>query len=229
MTNSIGTFFWLSAIYIFIQSKIDEKQYYYDIIFLSIVIIFMYFINVSILQDKCNSVDIWTIVKSLFPWIFIFGIMMYALNKFPWWKTPFSNTFGLLIAKFAGCNTIFLNLLLPQTKVEDKLQHVYTDPSLLINKFTLVNFNEMISKLNHLFDTTDQSKINEFKNIIKLKELISEWIWYILTASVVVSVSYNSIMSSKCNKSTSQYIDNHNNALAENQSEETPDLYTVTN
>jgi hypothetical protein len=229
MTNSLGTFFWLSSIYIFIQSKLgDEKPYFYDIIFLCVIIIFMYFINVSILQEKCNAVNTWTIIKStLIPWIFIFGVMMYALQQFPYWKTPFSNTFGLLIAKFAGCNAVFLNMLQPQTNVDSKLHYVYSDPSLLINKFTLYNFDETLKSIHHLI-VQDPVKINEFKNIVKLKELISEWIWYLLTSSVVISVSYNSIMSSKCVKSTSQYIDSHNNAMAETPEESTPDVYTIT-
>ena len=232
MTNSLGTFFWLSSVYIFIQTKMGEKQVYYDVIFLGIVMIFMYFINVTILQEKCNAVDTWVIIKStVFPWVFIFGIMMYALNHFPYWKTPFSNTFGLLIAKFAGCNTTFLNMLNPQGSVDNKLHYVYSDPSLLINKFTLDNFETTIKTLqegNLLPIPLDEIKKNAFRDVVKLKELISEWIWYILTSSIVISVSYNSLIRSKCNKSASQYIDSRNNALAETTTEKTPDIYTIT-
>jgi hypothetical protein len=99
---------------------------------------------------------------------------------------------------------------------------------LLINKFTLYNFDDTLKSINHLI-VQDPVKINDFKNIVKLKELISEWIWYLLTSSVVISVSYNSIMSSKCVKSASQYIDSHNNAMAETSPENpTPDVYTIT-
>jgi hypothetical protein len=232
MTNSLGTFFWLSSIYIFIQSKLSDKPMSYDIIFLGIVIVFMYFINVTILQEKCNAVDTWVIIKStIVPWVFIFGIMMYALNQFPYWKTPFSNTFGLLIAQFGGCNTVFLNMLNPQGSVDGKLHYVYSDPSLLINKFTMVNFDTTLATLQEgkiIPTPVDELKKNAFKDIVKLKELISEWIWYILTASIAISVSYNSLMASKCNKSASQYIDSRNNALAETTEDETPEVYTIT-
>jgi len=231
MTNSLGTFFWLSSIYIFIQSKlIDHKPMMYDLIFLGVIIIFMYFINVAILQEKCNAVDTWVIIKStLIPWVFIFGSMMYALYHFPHWKTPFSNTFGLLIAKFAGGDGTFVNMLQTKENVDSKLQFVYSDPALLINKFTLYNFDATIESIKHLLPTPqDPNKINDFRNIVKLKELIAEWMWYILTASVVISISYNSLMASKCNKSASQYIDSHNNALAETEEKETPDVYTLT-
>ncbi len=233
MTNSLGTFFWLSSIYIFIQSRISDKPLTYDIIFLGVVIVFMYFINVTILQEKCNAVDTWVIIKStIIPWIFIFGIMMYALNQFPYWKTPFSNTFGLLVAKFAGGDSVFLNMLNPQGNVDGKLHYVYSDPSLLINKFTLVNFDTTLATLQEgkiIPTPVDELKKNAFRDIVKLKELISEWIWYILTSSIVISVSYNSLMASKCNKSASQYIDSHNNALAETEVKEEPEVYTITN
>jgi hypothetical protein len=233
MTNSLGTFFWLSSIYIFLQSRMGDKPLMYDIIFLGVIIVFMYFINVAILQEKCGAVDTWVIITStLIPWVFIFGIMMYALHQFPYWKTPFSNTFGLLFAKFAGCDTVFLNMLNPQGSVDNKLHYVYSDPALLINKFTLVNFDATIATLQEgkiIPTPIDESKKNAFRDIVKLKELISEWIWYILTSSIAISVSYNSLISSKCNKSASDYINSHNNALAETEVKEEPEIYTITN
>ena len=232
MTNSLGTFFWLSSIYIFLQSKMIDKTMLYDVIFLGIILVFMYFINVAILQEKCGAVDTWVIIKStVIPWVFIFGVMMYALNQFPYWKTPFSNTFGLLFSKFAGGDGVFLNMLNPQGSVDGKLHYVYSDPSLLINKFTLVTFDTTIATLQEgkiIPTPVDELKKNAFRDIVKLKELISEWLWYVLTASIAISVSYNSLISSKCNKSASEYINDHNNALAETEVKEEPEVYTIT-
>jgi hypothetical protein len=226
MTNEIGTFFWLSFIFMFIKTKIELPSYG-NILFLLLVMIFMYFINVAILQDYCGNVDTFTIFKAtIFPWVFIFGTMMYALSKFPSWLTPFSNTFGLLIARFAGCNTAFLEMLKPQEN--NSLHYIYSDPSLIVNRFTMLNFDATIQTLSHIVDTNNLEKIAAFKQFVKLKEIISEWIWYMLTSSITISVSYNSLITSKCNKTAAQYIDSTNNAMAQTVPKEKPAVYTIT-
>ncbi len=228
MTNAIGTFFWLSFILMFIKFKI-ELPAYGNTLFVIIVMIFMYFINMSILQERCGNVNTFILLKStVLPWLLIFSTMMYMLSKYPAWLTPFSNTLGLLIARFAGCNGAFLEMLTPQEKSNNLLQYVYSDPALLVNKFTMVNFDKTIDTLSHIIDKTNVAKIADFKKYVKLKELISEWIWYVLTASITISVSYNSLITSKCNKTTDQYIESHNNAMAQTTTEEKPAVYTVT-
>lgn len=228
MTNSIGTFFWLSFVFMFIKYKM-ELPVYGNVLFLLLVMIFMYFINVAILQDHCGNVDSFTIIKAtIIPWVLIFGNMMYILSKMPAWLTPFSNTFGLLIARIAGCNTAFLEMLQPQEKENNSLHYVYTDPSLLVNRFTMLNFDTTIQTLSYIIDTNNLPKILEFKKFIKMKEIISEWIWYILTASITISISYNSLISSKCIKTTAQYVDSTNNAMAQTLPKEKPAVYTIT-
>ncbi len=225
MSNSIGTFFWLSAIYIFMKSKIEMPSFA-DIFFVLIVILFMYFINVNIMQENCGSVNTWAVITStLLPWIFIFGSMMFGLHSFPWWKTPFSNTLGLVMARFAGCNTAFLKILKPQPTVSTTLHYVYNDPSLLVNRFTVENFDATVITLKEIM--VDSPNLQDFKQFIVLKELISEWIWYLLTASVVISMSYNSIMSNTCTKTADQYVDSHNQAMAQTTEKVTPSVYTI--
>jgi len=227
ITNKIGTFFWLSFIFMFIKYKI-QLPVFGSTLFVIIVMIFMYFINMSILQQHCGNVDSFVLFKSvLLPWILIFANLMFILSMAPAWLTPFSNTFGLLVARFVGCNTAFLEMLIPQEK-NNMLHYVYNDPSLLINRFTMVNFDETINSLSHIIDKNNVTKIAEFKQFIKLKEIVSEWIWYMLTASITISISYNTLITSRCNKTTSQYVESHNNAMAETTPEPTPAVYTVT-
>ena len=227
MTNAIGTFFWLSFVFMFIKYKI-ELPAYGNSLFLLVVMIFMYFINVAILQEHCGNVNTFTIfTATLFPWLRIIGVKMYILSIAPSWLTPFSNTFGLLIARFAGCNTSFLEMLLPQEQT-NMLHYVYSDPSLIVNRFTMINFDATIQALAHIIDVNNVEKIAEFKQFIKLKEIISEWIWYILTASVAISISYNTLITSKCIKTTSQYIDSTNNAMAETTPAPSKTVYTIT-
>jgi len=228
MTNAIGTFFWLSFIFMFIKYKI-ELPVYGNTLFVVIVMIFMYFINMSILQQHCGNVDSFVILKStLLPWVLIFANMMFVLTKAPSWLTPFSNTFGLLVARFVGCNSAFLEMLTPQEKTNNMLHYVYSDPSLLVNRFTMINFDATIEKLSHIIDKNNVTKIADFKQFVKLKEIVSEWIWYMLTASIAISVSYNSVITSRCTKTTSQYVESHNNAMAETTPEIKPAVYTVT-
>jgi len=228
MTNEIGTFFWLSFIFMFIKYKID-LPIFGSTLFVVIVMIFMYFINMSILQQHCGNVDSMILLKStLLPWIIIFANVMFVLSKAPSWLTPFSNTFGLLVARFVGCNTAFLEMLNPQEKTNNMLHYVFSDPSLLVNRFTMINFDATIDTLSHIIDKNNTAKIADFKQFVKLKEIVSEWIWYMLTASITISVSYNSIISSRCNKTTAQYTDSHNNAMAETTPEVTPSVYTIT-
>ena len=183
----------------------------------------------SILQEHCGNIDTVVVLKStLLPWLLIFANLMFVLSKAPSWLTPFSNTFGLLVARFVGCNSAFLEMLNPQEKSNNMLRYVYSDPSLLVNRFTMINFDATITSLSHIIDINNVTKIAEFKQFIKLKEIVSEWIWYMLTASVAISVSYNSIITSRCNKTTSQYVDSHNNAMAKTTTEVTPAIYTIT-
>ncbi len=228
MTNAIGTFFWLSFIFMVIKYKIDLPVYG-NTLFVVIVMIFMYFINMSILQQHCGNVDSFVILKStLLPWLIIFANLMVVLSKAPSWLTPFSNTLGLLVARFVGCNTAFLEMLTPQEKTNNMLHYVYSDPSLLVNRFTMINFDATIASLSHIIDANNVTKISEFKQFVKLKELVSEWIWYMLTASITISISYNSLITSKCTKPTSEYVDSHNNAMAETTPEVTPAIYSIT-
>lgn len=334
MTNSIGTFFWLSFIFMFVKLKTDMPKHGYVLFFL-VIVIFMYFINVTILQERCGNVRSITVLQAtLIPWLLIFANMMYMLSKFPWWLTPFSNTFGLLFAKLGGCNVAFLAILYPekegppkppsdlfspehlksvsekinnllptptisqadinnskkvismmiqnpsqflevfkpekvdsvidkiivqfpnvpkeqftkefnhvisllksgiqpapsseQRQINTSLHYVYSDPALLINKFTMANFDETIKKLNHVVDESKVKEIAKFKQFVKLKEVIAEWIWYLLTASITVSVSYNTLMSSKCTKTAEQYIDKHNKDAANTPAPAvTPTVYTM--
>jgi hypothetical protein len=228
MTNCLIMFSILSTIFIYFKSTMEPFPYYMYILFLLLVILTMLSFNYSILLEHCGNTSALILVTSLLPWIFIFGSMMYLLQVFPWWLTPFSNTFGLLIARFNGCNNTFLKMLKPkENQLVQSLHYVYTDPTLIINKFTLYNFENTYNSLSSILNETSEFK-EEFKQCIKLKEGVSEWIWYLLTASIATSISYTTLMTSKCKKTTAQYIDNHNNAVAQTEPVETPTEYTVT-
>lgn len=221
---SLGTFFWLSAVYFYMKYSMNISPYV-DALFLMVVIIFMYFINVSIMQTKCSSANSIVFKATFLPWVFIFGSMVLALSMFPQWKNPFSNTFGYLVARLAGGTSSLLDLLKPGS--ETSLHYVYNNPSLLINQFTPLNFDTVLQSLQNELAVTEDKK-EAFRKIVKLKDVISEWIWYLLTASVVISTSYTMMMNAECTKSPDEYVLSHNIAMAETTEEEPVTMYTVT-
>jgi hypothetical protein len=198
---------------------------YAEVLFLMVVIIFMYFINVSVMQSKCSSVNSTVFKATFLPWVFMFGSMVIALLIFPQWKNPFSNTFGYIIARLAGGTQSLLNLLRPGS--ETSLRYVYDNPSLLINQFTPLNFDVVLEGFKNELVITEENKEN-FRKIVKLKDVVAEWIWYLLTASVVISTSYTMMMNAECTKSADEYVLSHNIAMAETQEDTPVSMYTIT-
>jgi hypothetical protein len=61
-----------------------------------------------------------------------------------------------------------------------------------------------------------------------LKELVSEWIWFLLSGSIAISSSYTILMNTECTKSAEDYVLQHNVAMAETEEAQQQTLYTVT-
>ena len=221
ISASMGTFFWLSSIYMYLKYNFKWPDYYHIFFFL-ILIIFMYVINITIIQSKCNS-SMSVVTATFVPWLLIFGSTLVALSFFPEWKRPFSNTFGYVFARLAGSTAMFLDLL----KQDQKISYIYEDPSLLLNQFTTTNFDTMFETMKEVF-IDDLPKKELFKNVVGLKEIISEWIWILLAGSIAISSSYTILMNTECTKSSEDYLLQHNIAMAETDDIPEPTLYTVT-
>jgi hypothetical protein len=224
MSASFATFFWLSAIFFYLKYAIALPDWLGSL-FLIIIVLFMYFINVGIMQTKCGSASGSVIQATLVPWLCMFLPMMVALHFFPTWKNPFSNTVGYMIARIAGGTNALLALLKQGSEV--KLHYVYNDPSLLLNQFTPANFEVVLDSYKDDMDYTEEKK-QAFLRIVQLKDTISEWIWYLLTASVVISTSYSMMMQGECTKSADEYVLSHQVAMAETKPTVTQRVYTVT-
>jgi hypothetical protein len=191
-------------------------------LFFAIVVAFMYFANLAIIQSKCSS-PMPVFRATFLPWCLMFAPILLALTMFPGWKTPFSNTFGYLVARLAGGNQALLDLLIPN----QPLQYVYEDPSLLLNQFTTSNFETMFQSMKEVMVDNPVKKEVLFQ-VIRLKEIISEWIWFLLAGSVAISSSYTILMNTECTKSVDEYVLQQNIAMAETQEKVTPKLYTIT-
>jgi len=217
----IGSFFWISAIYFYCKytMKLSDS---YNWLFFAIIVAFMYFANLATIQTKCSS-PMPVFRATFLPWFLMFAPTLVALMMFPSWKTPFSNTFGYLVARIARGTQTLLELLVPN----QPLQYVYEDPSLLLNQFTTTNFETMFESMKEIF-IDDPVKKEALLQVIRLKEIISEWIWFLLGASVAISSSYTILMNTECTKSAEEYVLQHNISMAEKEEKVTPTLYTVT-
>ena len=220
--SSMGTFFWLSAIYFYFKYTMKFSNYAH-LLFFAVIVAFMYFINMAIIQTKCSS-PMPVFRATFLPWTFMFGTTLVALSIFPSWKTPFSNTFGYILARIAGGNKALLDLLIPNKP----LQFVYEDPSLFLNQFTTDNFETMFQSMKEVL-VDDAVKKEALLQVIRLKEIISEWIWFLLAGSVAISSSYTILMNTECTKSAEDYVLQHNVAMAETEDAPEQKLYTVTN
>ena len=93
------------------------------------------------------------------------------------------------------------------------LANIYKDNSLIINEFTLFNFDEQWENLRRsgLFPRgkDNNSNKNKIKGFILLKDLIGEFMWFLLTGIFVSTVSYNYIITSGCAKSAADMKQRH--------------------
>ncbi len=219
--SSMGTFFWLSAAYFYCKYTMNLPDTF-NLFFFVIIVVSMYFINMAIIQSKCSS-PMPVFRATFLPWTFMFGSTLVALFFFPDWKKPFSNTFGYIVARIAGGTKALLDLLVP----DKPLQYVYEDPSLFLNLFTTKNFQSTVESMKEVL-LDDPVKKDLLFNVIRLKELVAEWIWFLLAGSVAISSSYTILMNTECTKSSEDYVLQHNVAMAETEDKPEQKLYTVT-
>lgn len=78
------------------------------------------------------------------------------------------------------------------------LQHIYSDPSLLINEITPENYETFWTRMKPLFKSGAGDYKDSLFKMILLKDIISESIWYLLTGMLVTSMVANSIANRKC-------------------------------
>jgi hypothetical protein len=169
-------------------------------------------INSSLAKTICNNPQATStgVVATIFPMLFIFGLLQMLLTIFPGWLEPFSNTFGFAIAKIAGAESVVQNVLKQDAsgEIAKAISNIYNDPSIFLNQFNYdnkVDFDVKWNKSNELFNkdvaTIGESKYTEFRNMVKLKDLVAQFVWYMLAGILVTSRSYNYIINQPCSLS----------------------------
>ena len=204
-------------------------------------------INTSITAELCNGTPQWgtTFIITFLPWILIFGIINIILIVFPGWLIPFSNTFGYFVVGLFGLKDLFNNrIIIPKSNygtvkqeeidnnkvVAKALQQIYGNESLLINEIPREgdNDSDRVDSFDSFFKTmqslgifdnrpdTEDAKVQLFK-LLKIKDYVAEYIWYLLAGILVSSVTYNYIVNVGCNFSSEQMKQEYTRFLSSNQ------------
>jgi len=170
-----------------------------------------YLINLMTTYRMCNDHYQYLTAAyiTLVPWVLIFGILNLMLLIFPGWLTPFSNTFGYGMAVALGIKKVIRNVFKDPGTVEgqsdkatEALNYIYGNQSLLVNEITIQNFDEFLVSMKTLLKVGAGSKeVVILKNLIFLKESVAQYMWFLLTGSLVIAVATNSIINSSCNYS----------------------------
>ena len=214
----------------------------YVIIYILILVVGNYFINLNLTKSICGGQPQWanTMIFTLIPWILIFGVINLVLIVFPGWISPFANTFGYLFMKLLGVEDLLkyiLNLekddpgakLTPQNKLVARgIQEIYGNSSLFLNQIPTspVKFREFVSTLVNTgyFKkgiNIGSMEIIDLYKFIQLKEIIGKYIWNLLSGILVTSVSFNYILNTECSNSLKTMQKNRNNFLMDEKERQT--------
>ena len=140
-------FFLLFTLGYFITKYYVDTPVISAIYFLTLIIV-QFFINLQLTSDICNESQYGiAMTTTIFPWVFIFGILVVLLKIFPNWLSPFSNTFGYLFTYITGVNEFLMEILKSSsTNSNSAIEKIYENKSLLINSITLENISEWWEK-----------------------------------------------------------------------------------
>ena len=217
------------------------------LIFLFSTLISQYILNLYLTASLCGSIQYMLAFYSTFiPWTIIFGTLQMLLILIPGWLRPFSNTFGYVAARLFGPEEIIKNIFkspADKTQSVEALNHIYNDPSQIINELP-TNKEKLIEKLTEMktsglikekiIVTETDKNIKDLLYILYLKDNVSHLIWYLLTGSLITSVSANYIMNGDCGTSADEMKKRHSDyekqqkKRAEREGSETKKVYEVT-
>ena len=208
-STSIFAFFIITLIFTIIKYSIpDTMLTLINIIYIGTLLAVQITINSSLAKTICNNPQSTSsgVVATIFPMLFIFGLLQLLLTIFPGWLEPFSNTFGYAIAKIGGAESVVRDVLKKETtpEISKAVNNIYNDPSIFLNQFNYndeEDFKTKWTKCKDLFlPQTDVGtpKYNDFRNMVKLKDLVSQFVWYMLAGILVTSRSYNYIINQPC-------------------------------
>ena len=236
-STSVFTFFLITLFYFIAKYKTpNSMSTMLNIIYIIAIVSIQISINTALAKSICNNAQSMNvgILATVFPMLFIFGLLQLLLTIFPGWVEPFSNTFGYGIAKLVGLHDLMKRLLVspqfnaaPEKKIINAVNSIYNDPSIFINQFSYANREDFNKTWDNSYSNgkgifvkgagpapLPYSAANpnpppgshlyqEFRNMVKLKDIVGTFVWYMLVGVITTSRSYNYIISQPCSLNAS--------------------------
>jgi hypothetical protein len=236
-STSVFTFFLITLFYFIAKYKTpNSMSTMLNIIYIIAIVSIQISINTALAKSICNNAQAMNVgvLATVFPMLFIFGLLQLLLTIFPGWIEPFSNTFGYGMTKLVGLHDLMKRLLVapqfnaaPEKKIINAVNSIYNDPSIFINQFSYANREDFNRTWDNSFaggkgifvksagaaplpysaanpnPTPGTNLYQEFRNMVKLKDIVGTFIWYILVGVIVTSRSYNYIISQPCSLNAS--------------------------
>jgi hypothetical protein len=215
--TSIFVYIGVTVVYFAMKYMMPEKSTALFIIYFILVLVSQFILNIYLAKQMCNNPsNVGTAaVATIIPWVVIFGLLNLLLTMFPGWLAAFSNTIGYAVASIIGVSSLFTEKLLnvgdpPNRDALKVIQNILSDPSTIINT---LNDENVLSFWNKSVDVklfkdtfepiedvnaSNSPLFYELKKYIMLKNLVSYFIWYLLTGILITSISYNYMLSIPC-------------------------------
>jgi len=237
--TSIFVYTGITLVYFVFKYLMPERESILFIIYFILVLASQFILNIYLAKQMCSSPsNVGTaFIATFIPWMFIFGLLNLLLNVFPGWLSAFSNTIGYAIASVAGVASLFTDQLLnmgnpPSKDALKVIQNITSDPSTIFNTLNDDNIVKFWNKSievrlfnSSLKPVVDPNSANvsplftQLKNFIRLKNIVSYFIWYLLTGVLITSISYNYMLSVPCvqtpkqaRQSAAQFLANQSSA-----------------
>lgn len=218
---SIYVFTGITVLYFIFKYLMPDMESTLFTIYFLLVLSSQFVLNIYLAKQICNSPsNVGTAAIATFiPWLLIFGLLNLLLMVFPGWLSAFSNTIGYAIASVAGVASLFTDELLNVGKPPNRdafkvIQNVTNDPSTIINTINDENVENFWNKsidvqFFNKFQKVEAGsppplQFTQLKNFIRLKNIVSYFIWYLLTGILITSISYNYMLSVPCVQSPKQ-------------------------
>ncbi len=234
LTTTFNIFFWLTLIFFNVKFFTNNIYSWLDYAYLVFIFIIMCFVNQSLMSSLCNgNINGGVIAYATIPtWFIMFGIMLACIKSFPGWKAPFSNTFGYFLLVLSGYKTKLEKHIHPDVQV--KYNYVYQNPLIIINEFDLSTIDAAYTSetIKNIFKLEEEGVKDLIFKLVMFKELVSEFVWFILTGVIIISVSYNIISTNGCanTKTVDTSLADHDEAISSipDGTQDSTRIYSVT-
>ena len=199
------------------------------VVYFVVTVLIQFGLNVNSTKELCGYSNVgMAFLVTFIPWIIIFGLLNVCLMMFPSWKSPFSNTIGYIVVWIAGIRQLLTDKILKKSVESDftpgqmkggsrsenemlieSIQHIYSDPSLLVNEITPQNYDSFWQRMKPLFRRGAEDHKESLRKMVILKDIVSEAVWYMLGGGLITSISSNYIITKGCTRSVDQMKEMH--------------------